>query len=540
MFPKLISTEVRIGIHSGEVVGGVVGSKKWQFDLWGDHVEYANLMESEGVAGRINLSEAAYMQARTTPLFHFVCRHVKQNPKPDQKLSTSTEDDNNKDGENYSFTPFESPLHSEGVVVKMYLVEEHHQHDPQFGLPVWRAAVFQDEDENNCSKTKTGTSDGDDGRGHCHNRTTKGKWNPADNNGLHLRECVASPVSEVKMVATQMSAQVAGCSITPLTSATPSILGDEQARQRSATSRNRPSRLLGLFGRVGVGTAVIMDSYDNSKQHADAETVCDESAKKDRANSMLRPTVPPPKGVHCSNSAERRPNSIVPSQKSIAPLLPCAHVNSFDVAEAEESTKRGEWEQIRGHGNMSLAGRWRQLYPPLPGPQRRWTTGNGSVTAATVGSIGSIDGCSRVGDERCLDAGGGESNNGDNNDEFSGARSRSSTDTSTTSVRSRSSSRSSATSVQSVGSESSVLSLRIHHRTVDRAHTEVQRGSRNDKTYERVDDKATRLMKQDEQDKNGAAKKPSMPIKRREGAGIRKAGTSRRHSAPPGFVSAIV
>jgi class 3 adenylate cyclase len=48
---------VRIGVHSGEVVGGVIGKQKFQFDLWGDNVEYANVMESEGVRGRVNLSK---------------------------------------------------------------------------------------------------------------------------------------------------------------------------------------------------------------------------------------------------------------------------------------------------------------------------------------------------------------------------------------------------------------------------------------------------------------------------------------------------
>lgn len=44
---------IRVGINSGAVVGGVVGDKKAQFDVWGDTVEIANFMESEGVTERV-------------------------------------------------------------------------------------------------------------------------------------------------------------------------------------------------------------------------------------------------------------------------------------------------------------------------------------------------------------------------------------------------------------------------------------------------------------------------------------------------------
>lgn len=48
---------VRIGIHSGEVIAGVIGSKKPVFDLWGDAVNTASRMESYGEAGKIHVSE---------------------------------------------------------------------------------------------------------------------------------------------------------------------------------------------------------------------------------------------------------------------------------------------------------------------------------------------------------------------------------------------------------------------------------------------------------------------------------------------------
>lgn len=51
---------LRIGIHSGPVVAGVIGIKKFLYDLWGDTVNIASRMESHGLAGRIQISEATY------------------------------------------------------------------------------------------------------------------------------------------------------------------------------------------------------------------------------------------------------------------------------------------------------------------------------------------------------------------------------------------------------------------------------------------------------------------------------------------------
>jgi len=52
--------ELRIGIHTGQAVAGVIGKKKFIYDLWGDTVNIASRMESHGVAGCIQVSEFTY------------------------------------------------------------------------------------------------------------------------------------------------------------------------------------------------------------------------------------------------------------------------------------------------------------------------------------------------------------------------------------------------------------------------------------------------------------------------------------------------
>jgi adenylate cyclase len=56
--------EIRIGIHTGPVVAGIVGIKKWQYDIWGDTVNIASRMEANSTAGRINLSESTYQKIK--------------------------------------------------------------------------------------------------------------------------------------------------------------------------------------------------------------------------------------------------------------------------------------------------------------------------------------------------------------------------------------------------------------------------------------------------------------------------------------------
>jgi len=63
--------DLRIGIHTGPVIAGVVGHKKVSYDIWGDTVNTASRMESSGVPGRVNISAITYGMVKE----YFLCEY---------------------------------------------------------------------------------------------------------------------------------------------------------------------------------------------------------------------------------------------------------------------------------------------------------------------------------------------------------------------------------------------------------------------------------------------------------------------------------
>jgi class 3 adenylate cyclase/HAMP domain-containing protein len=72
---------VRIGIHTGPVIAGVVGIRKFAFDIWGDSVNFSSRMESSGAANRINVSERTYSRVKD----FFRCDHRGKIPTKDKR-----------------------------------------------------------------------------------------------------------------------------------------------------------------------------------------------------------------------------------------------------------------------------------------------------------------------------------------------------------------------------------------------------------------------------------------------------------------------
>ena len=65
------SFEMRVGIHTGSVVAGIVGVKKFQYDIWGDAVNTASRMESNGELGKVNISKHSYELIKDDAQFTF-------------------------------------------------------------------------------------------------------------------------------------------------------------------------------------------------------------------------------------------------------------------------------------------------------------------------------------------------------------------------------------------------------------------------------------------------------------------------------------
>jgi class 3 adenylate cyclase len=69
-----LAFRMRAGIHTGPVVAGIVGVKKFQYDIWGDTVNTAARMESSGVTGRVNISADTHATVKDTPGLAFTSR----------------------------------------------------------------------------------------------------------------------------------------------------------------------------------------------------------------------------------------------------------------------------------------------------------------------------------------------------------------------------------------------------------------------------------------------------------------------------------
>jgi len=68
--------QIRLGVHSGPLIGAVVGTKKFIYDVFGDTVNTASRMEDASEPMRVNVSEATYRQVKND--FHFARRERRE------------------------------------------------------------------------------------------------------------------------------------------------------------------------------------------------------------------------------------------------------------------------------------------------------------------------------------------------------------------------------------------------------------------------------------------------------------------------------
>lgn len=68
---RALKLEIRIGVHTGPIVAGVVGSKKLEYDIWGDTVNIASRMETHGLINKVNISEETYHAVKD----FYVCQY---------------------------------------------------------------------------------------------------------------------------------------------------------------------------------------------------------------------------------------------------------------------------------------------------------------------------------------------------------------------------------------------------------------------------------------------------------------------------------
>jgi class 3 adenylate cyclase len=63
---RIAGLRLRVGVHSGPVIGGVIGHRKFAFDIWGETVNIASRLESEGVVGQVHISAETWRSVKDT------------------------------------------------------------------------------------------------------------------------------------------------------------------------------------------------------------------------------------------------------------------------------------------------------------------------------------------------------------------------------------------------------------------------------------------------------------------------------------------
>lgn len=71
---KMGKYEIRIGLNSGSVIAGIIGNKKFAYDIWGDTVNTASRMESSRESGKVNISKSTYELVKDIHDFDFEYR----------------------------------------------------------------------------------------------------------------------------------------------------------------------------------------------------------------------------------------------------------------------------------------------------------------------------------------------------------------------------------------------------------------------------------------------------------------------------------